>query len=68
MGEEGDIKMLLNIPRVSSAKFRKTFHEAMNQAAGNASEVVPKFTVCFHTWFHGETKICGKRDDGCRSV
>ena len=32
MGEEGDIKMLLNIPRVSSAKFRKTFHEAMNQA------------------------------------
>ena len=41
-----DIKMLLNVPQVSSAKFRKTFHEAMNQAR-NAPGGAEKSTVCF---------------------
>ena len=41
-----DIKMLLNVPQVSSAKFRKTFHEAMNQAR-NAPGGAKKSTVCF---------------------
>ena len=41
-----DIKMLLNVPQVSSAKFRKTFHEAMNQGR-NAPGGAKKSTVCF---------------------
>ena len=35
-----NIKMLLSVPQVSSAKFLKTFHEAVNQG-GNASDVFP---------------------------
>ena len=48
-----NIKMLLSVPQVSSAKFLKTFHEAVNQG-GNASDVFPWQLPCAR-----ETKIPG---------